>query len=77
MLTILHKAKRVQWCQENIDSGWSYVLITSESTYLFYSNKLREWEKKQPPHPPPKKRFQNMDSHLLFAEEYVYEEQLH
>jgi hypothetical protein len=41
------KARHLHWCLEHQNYDWSTVILTDESYYQFYSNKVKEWCKKR------------------------------
>ncbi len=45
MLTEDHKRRRVEWAQRNLDTDWSRVVFSDETSYQLFRNTVRRWSK--------------------------------
>lgn len=55
LLTEVHKANRVQWCQQFLNQNFSNIIFTDESYFQLHRNKLKIWSTKRKKVPTPGK----------------------
>jgi hypothetical protein len=45
VLTKDHKLRRVEWAQRHLDTDWSRVVFSDETSYQLFRNTVRRWSK--------------------------------
>ncbi len=40
-----HKLRRVEWAQRHLDTNWSRVVFSDETSYQLFRNTVRRWSK--------------------------------